>query len=50
MRKSDEDITQADKEDAKRRIQGNVNNGEESPDDSGGDDLHSGQVTPHVSS
>jgi phosphatidylserine decarboxylase len=36
MRKSD--VTEAEKQDAKRRIQGNVN-AEESPDDSGGDDI-----------
>ncbi|KAM0257164.1 hypothetical protein ACHAQJ_004525 [Trichoderma viride] len=34
MRKNDKDITEADKKEAKRRIQGNVTVGEESPGDS----------------
>lgn len=36
MRKSEDQITEADKQDASRRIKGGV--AEESPDDSGGDD------------
>lgn len=36
MRKSEQDITEAEKRDAKRRIQGNVNSGD-SPDGSGDD-------------
>ena len=44
MRKDDDQITEADKKEAKRRIQGQV--GGESPEDSGGDDLStSGGVT-----
>lgn len=37
MRKSEEDITEAEKKEAKRRIQGNFSI-EESPSDSGDDD------------
>jgi phosphatidylserine decarboxylase len=39
MRKDDKDVTQAEKAEAKRRIQGNVAGGEESPDESGIDDV-----------
>ncbi len=38
MRKDDKEVTQAEKDDAKRRIRGAVE-GEESPDESGGDDI-----------
>lgn len=38
MRKDDTQITEADKKEAKRRIQGQVGGGE-SPEDSGGDEL-----------
>lgn len=37
MRKDDKEITEEEKQEAKRRIQGSV--AEESPDESGGDDL-----------
>lgn len=38
MRKNEKDITEADKQDAKRRIQGSAAMEEESPGDSGNDD------------
>jgi len=39
MRKNDTDITEHEKREAKRRIQGSASGEEESPEDSGGDDL-----------
>lgn len=39
MRKSEQDITEADKKDAKRRIQGNFAMGEDSPEGSGEEDF-----------
>lgn len=44
MRKDEDQITEADKKDAARRIQGA--SGEESPDDSGGDDLGASGILP----
>jgi hypothetical protein len=44
MRKDEGDITEADKKDAKRRIQGAVT--EESPEDSGADDLAASGLLP----
>jgi len=39
MRKNEDDITEQEKREAKRRIQGSsMSGGEESPEDSGGDD------------
>ncbi len=38
MRKDEKEVTQAEKDEATRRIQGGVT-GEESPDESGGDDI-----------
>ncbi|KAK3360116.1 phosphatidylserine decarboxylase-domain-containing protein [Lasiosphaeria hispida] len=47
MRKDEDQITEADKQDAKRRIQGSMGAGaEESPDDSGGDELGLGSQQP----
>lgn len=43
MRKDENEVTEEDKREAKRRIQGNI--AEESPDESGGDD-----ITPVTSS
>ena len=40
MRKEEKDITEAEKKEAQRRIQGS-NPAEDSPEDSGGDDLTS---------
>ena len=44
MRKNDEDVTEADKREAKRRIQGNISS-EESPDGSGDDSPEQGDST-----
>ncbi|KAK1754667.1 hypothetical protein QBC47DRAFT_223476 [Echria macrotheca] len=44
MRKNDDEITEADKENAKRRIQGST--GAESPEDSGGDDPTTSGLIP----
>ena len=48
MRKDASDVTEEEKRTAKRRIQGNVT-GEESPDDSGGDDVPPAPLPPAAS-
>jgi len=49
MRKNEDEITEADKQDAKRRIQGSTGV-EESPEDSGGDDLTTSGPVPLAAS
>ncbi|KAK3946007.1 phosphatidylserine decarboxylase-domain-containing protein [Diplogelasinospora grovesii] len=45
MRKDADQVTEAEKQDAKRRIQGQVNEESQSPEDSGGDELAPGSGT-----